>query len=53
MLNKISAGNKPDNNWPLEGAIQFDRMSLRYTETGQPVLKDISCQIRAKEKVNI
>lgn len=44
-------GKKPPHDWPSIGTIQFNQMSLRYVEAEQPVLKDISCLIRAKEKV--
>lgn len=47
----VSSGKKPPDTWPLSGAIQFDGMSLRYIEADQPVLKSITCLIRANEKV--
>ncbi|XP_057378671.1 LOW QUALITY PROTEIN: ATP-binding cassette sub-family C member 4-like [Daphnia carinata] len=46
-------GKKPPDTWPLSGAIQFDGMSLRYIEADQPVLKNITCLIRANEKIGI
>nr|WEU39104.1 NIES ABC protein [Daphnia magna] len=46
-------GKKPPDTWPLSGAIQFDGMSLRYIEADQPVLKSITCLIRANEKIGI
>jgi|LakMenE18May11ns_1017448.scaffolds.fasta_scaffold8121974_1 ABC-type bacteriocin/lantibiotic exporter with double-glycine peptidase domain len=44
-------GKKPPETWPLNGNIQFNDMSLRYIEADQPVLKNITCSIRANEKV--
>lgn len=41
----------PAHDWPKEGNIQFDGMSLRYNDVDQPVLKGISCSIKSKEKV--
>ncbi|XP_057378654.1 ATP-binding cassette sub-family C member 4-like [Daphnia carinata] len=46
-------GKKPPDTWPLSGAIQFVGMSLRYIEANQPVLKNITCLIRANEKIGI
>lgn len=42
---------RPSPNWPSEGTIIFDNLSLRYDGTEQPVLKNISCLIHAREKV--
>ena len=44
-------GKKPPETWPLNGNIEFNDMSLRYIEADQPVLKNITCSIRANEKV--
>ncbi|XP_046447926.1 ATP-binding cassette sub-family C member 4-like [Daphnia pulex] len=46
-------GKKPPDTWPSSGNIQFDDMSLRYTEVDQPVLKNITCFVRANEKIGI
>ncbi|XP_045033102.1 ATP-binding cassette subfamily C member 4 isoform X3 [Daphnia magna] len=48
-----ASGKKPPDTWPLSGTIQFDGMSLRYIEADQPVLKSITCLIRANEKIGI
>ena len=42
---------KQEENWPRDGNIEFDKISLRYKDTDQPVLNDISCTIRSKQKV--
>ena len=46
-------GKKPPSSWPPNGEIQFDCMSLCYTKQDDPVLKNITCSIKAKEKVYI
>jgi len=46
-------GKKPPSSWPSNVTVQFDRMSLRYSEKGEPVLKNISCSIKANEKIGI
>lgn len=46
--------HRPANeNWPEDGAITFDKLSLRYSRTGHAVLKDLNLQIRASEKIGI
>ena len=47
----LQADKKPAKDWPMHGKIRFDRMSLRYGQTNQPVLKNISCTVEAQEKV--
>ena len=42
---------KPPSSWPLNGQIQFNGVTLRYSETDEPVLKDITCSIAPNEKV--
>lgn len=44
---------KPPMDWPQCGNITYDNVSLRYFEDEQPVLKDLSFEIRPKEKVGI
>ncbi|KAI2474163.1 ATP-binding cassette sub-family C member 4 [Diabrotica virgifera virgifera] len=40
-------------NWPLSGKIEFKSMKLKYFEDGPTIIKDLSLQIRDKEKVGI
>ena len=42
---------KPTEDWPDKGCISMDNMSLRYSEDGKDVLRQISCNIKANEKV--
>ena len=45
---------KPNEDWPKNGKIEFDNMSLAYgTNTDKPVLKNINCTIEAGEKIGI
>lgn len=40
-------------NWPTEGQITLERLSIRYRAGLEPVLKGISLDIRAGEKVGV
>ncbi|XP_064636350.1 multidrug resistance-associated protein 1-like [Lineus longissimus] len=44
---------KPDAGWPNQGAVEFKNYSVRYREGLDLVLQDITCNIRAGEKVGI
>ncbi|KXJ70399.1 probable multidrug resistance-associated protein lethal(2)03659 [Aedes albopictus] len=39
--------------WPNEGMVEFVDVDLRYSESGENVLKSVNFSIRAKEKVGI
>ena len=39
--------------WPAEGSIKFDNYSTRYRENLDPVLKNLTFSIKAKEKIGI
>ena len=39
-------------NWPDKGEIQIDHLYLKYSDEEEPVLKDISLNIRSYEKVS-
>ncbi|OXT14558.1 hypothetical protein B9K06_25810, partial [Bacillus sp. OG2] len=43
----------PPIEWPSEGKINFDHYSTRYRENLDPVLKDITFSVNAKEKIGI
>ena len=44
---------RPEGSWPKEGAIQFNNVQMRY-RVGLPlVLKGISLDIKAQEKIGI
>ena len=44
---------KPADEWPVDGKIQFKDISLRYTEYGVKVLKNINFTIYPTEKIGI
>ncbi|XP_063235987.1 ATP-binding cassette sub-family C member 4-like [Bacillus rossius redtenbacheri] len=44
---------KPPTSWPEEGCISFLRLSLRYSESDRPVLKDLDFTILPTQKVGI
>lgn len=45
--------NKPPDNWPQRGAIEFRNVSLRYRPNLPNVLHGISMSIRSGEKIGI
>ena len=45
--------NRPHIGWPAHGAVQFNNYSTRYRDGQDPVLKDISLDIKAHEKVGV
>ncbi|VEN61103.1 unnamed protein product [Callosobruchus maculatus] len=45
--------DQPPLNWPDEGKIEFDKMSLRYSPDDPFVLKEVTFVIQPKEKVGI
>ena len=45
---------KPPKDWPISGAIKFDKLSLSYHPSMEDkVLKELEFEIRAKEKIGI
>jgi len=44
---------KPEENWPHEGNIEFDKIFLKYNKSDKSVLNQITCMIRSKQKVDI
>ncbi|CAB0001705.1 unnamed protein product, partial [Nesidiocoris tenuis] len=44
---------KPPKGWPSKGDIEFEGLSLRFAENAPPVLKNVSVQIHAGEKIGI
>ena len=45
--------NKPKDNWPKNGKIELQNMSLFYDNAPTPVLKNLNCLIKAGEKIGI
>jgi ATP-binding cassette, subfamily C (CFTR/MRP), member 1 len=44
---------RPNIGWPAHGQITIKNFSTRYREGLDPVLKDISLSIKAKEKIGV
>lgn len=44
---------KPASDWPQRGNITYDNVSFKYFEDEEPVLKNLSFEIKAREKVGI
>lgn len=49
---ETTSGNKI-KNWPTEGNIRYEGVSLNYDNSKNPVLKDISFSVRPKQKIGI
>ncbi|KAK6200451.1 uncharacterized protein RJT21DRAFT_107434 [Scheffersomyces amazonensis] len=49
----IIENNRPAESWPTDGAISFKQYSTKYRENLDPVLKDLSIDIKPSEKVGI
>ncbi|XP_038152385.1 canalicular multispecific organic anion transporter 1-like [Cyprinodon tularosa] len=45
--------NRPSENWPEEGRVQFEDYKVRYRPELELVLRGISCNIASKEKIGI
>ena len=48
-----SIDKKPPSDWPTEGGLKFENMSLRYYEGGPEVLKNITFQVNPREKIGV
>ena len=44
-------GEEPPPDWPQEGQIRMDRVSVRYAQNTDTVLRDISVNFKAGHKV--
>lgn len=40
--------NTPPKDWPYNGNIEFKSLSLRYTENGSRILRNLTFRINAK-----
>ncbi|XP_055678762.1 ATP-binding cassette sub-family C member 4-like [Lutzomyia longipalpis] len=45
--------NKPIKEWPSEGVVEFKDLSLKYSDDGETILKDLNFSIKAGEKIGI
>ena len=46
-------GTQPPASWPADGAIKFDNVRMRYREELPDVLKGLSIDVKANEKVGV
>ncbi|CAN8022056.1 unnamed protein product, partial [Ixodes persulcatus] len=46
-------GKKPPESWPELGSISLEGVSLSYAPGEPPVLKDLRCHIKPREKVGV
>lgn len=49
----INEKNRPPQNWPANGSVEFIGYSTRYREDLDPVLRDLTFKINPREKVGI
>ncbi|KAI2623116.1 P-loop containing nucleoside triphosphate hydrolase protein [Hypoxylon sp. NC1633] len=49
----INEKNRPAEDWPAHGAVEFVGYSTRYRKELDPVLKDVTFKIEPREKVGI
>lgn len=47
------AETKPPSNWPSKGAVRFENYATRYRKDLEPVLRNVTVNIEAAEKVGI
>jgi ABC-type multidrug transport system fused ATPase/permease subunit len=45
--------NRPPQNWPAQGTVEFINYSTRYRKELEPVLRNLTFKIEAREKVGI
>ena len=46
-------GKKPPSDWPTDGGLKCENMSLRYYAGGPEVLKNITFQVNPREKIGV
>lgn len=50
---KLTNSDAKPQEWPNKGKIEFNELSLRYSETEQPVLRELDIVINPESKVGI
>ncbi|KAK3997512.1 ATP-dependent bile acid permease [Cladorrhinum sp. PSN332] len=45
--------NRPAENWPANGSVEFINYSTRYRQELEPVLRNLTFKIEAREKIGI
>ncbi|XP_022253201.1 multidrug resistance-associated protein 1-like [Limulus polyphemus] len=49
----ITEEHQPPKSWPSKGAMKINQLTARYREGLNPVLKEVTCDIKEGEKVGI
>ncbi|GAW19331.1 hypothetical protein ANO14919_088170 [Xylariales sp. No.14919] len=49
----INEKNRPPNNWPAHGSVEFIGYSTRYRKELDPVLREVTFKIEPRQKVGI
>ena len=44
---------KPPSDWPSQGGLRFEDVSVKYADDLEPVLRNVNLSFQAKEKVMI
>ncbi len=47
----LHRGNPPSSDWPNEGAVAFENLSVRHGDDAPTVLKNVTFQVKGGEKV--
>lgn len=50
---ELVAKKRPPPDWPNEGNIRFEKVSLRYPSSQKPSLSDVDLEIKSGEKIGI
>jgi ABC-type multidrug transport system fused ATPase/permease subunit len=50
---RIIEGHRPPPEWPFQGEIKVNNLTMKYAPDNPSVLKDVSFHIKPSEKVGI
>ena len=50
---RIIEGRRPPPEWPFQGEIKVNDLTMKYAPENPPVLKDLSFHIKSTEKIEI
>jgi ABC-type bacteriocin/lantibiotic exporter with double-glycine peptidase domain len=49
----VSGEDRPTNDWPQTGSVEFRNVTIRYDPQGPDILKDVNLSFAAGERVAI
>lgn len=49
----VIENNRPSDDWPKQGEVRYDAVSMSYFKDGKPALNSVNFTIRAEEKVGV